>query len=106
MPVPKPDKPDKLPGKRSWGQSFKGEDKGTKGKGKGKFMSQAWQSGKSGKGKSGKGKDKTQTSVPAALKGLDPNYKGQPVCFNHSLPHGCQEETWQASVVAEGCTFA
>ena len=72
VPVPKPDKPDRLPGKRSWEQSFKGEDKGTKGKGKGKFMSQAWQSGKSGKGKSGKGKDKTQTSVPAALKGLDP----------------------------------
>ena len=67
-------------------QTSLGTDKGNKGNGKGKFRQQAWQSGKTGKGKSGKGKDKTQTSVPAALKGLDPNFKGQPVCFNHSLP--------------------
>ena len=97
VPVPKPDKPDKQPNKRTWDSAFPG-DKAGKGKGKNKFMQQAWQSGKSGKGKGGKGKDKTQTSVPAALKGLDPNYKGQPVCFNHSLPHGCSEETWQTDL--------
>ena len=98
VPVPKPEKPDKLPNKRAWETAFS-PDKGAKGKGsKGKFMQQAWQSGKSGKGKGNKGKDKTQTSVPAALKGLDPNYEGQPICFNHSLPHGCSEETWQTDL--------
>ncbi|CAE7708446.1 slc10a7 [Symbiodinium sp. CCMP2592] len=101
VPVPKPEKPEKQPFKRTWDQSFAG-DKGGKGKGKGKFMQQAWQAGKSGKGKSGKGKDKTQTSLPAALKGLDPNFKGQPICFNHSLPHGCSEETWQTDKIHFG----
>ena len=89
LPMPKPEK---QPYKRTWDEAFpKGKGskgKADKGKGKGKWVSQAW--GKS-QGKPGKGK---QTSVPAALKGLDPNYKGKPVCFNHSLPHGCSEETW------------
>ena len=100
VPVPKPEKPDRQPNKRPWDQAFKGDEKGSKGKhkGKDKWMSTAWQSGKTGKGKTGKGKDKTQTSLPAALKGLDPNFKGQPICFNYSLPHGCQEETWQTDL--------
>ena len=97
VPVPKPEKPEKLPLKRTWDQTTSSAftDKGAKGKGKGKFMSQAWQSGKGGKGKSKQGKDKQQTAVPAALKGFDPNFQGHPICFNHSLPHGCQEQTWE-----------
>ena len=97
VPVPKPEKPEKQPLKRTWDQATSSafSDKGTKGRGKGKFMSQAWQSGKSGKGKSKQGKDKQQTAVPAALKGFDPNFQGHPICFNHSLPHGCQEQTWE-----------
>ena len=98
VPVPKPEKPDRLqPPKRTWEQSTAPSytDKGAKGKHKGKFMTQAWQTGKTGKGKSKTGKDKQQTAVPAALKGLDPNFQGQPICFNHSLPHGCQEQTWE-----------
>ena len=97
VPVPKPDKPEKQPLKRTWEQTSAAPylDKGGKGKHKGKFMTQAWQTGKFGKGKSKTGKDKQQTAVPAALKGLDPNFQGQPICFNHSLPHGCQEAVWE-----------
>ena len=97
VPVPKPDKPEKQPPKRTWEQTAPAPwgEKGPKGKHKGKFMSQAWQTGRTGKGKSKTGKDKQQTNVPAALKGLDPNFQGQPICFNHSLPHGCQEQTWE-----------
>ena len=99
VPVPKLEKPEKQPPKRTWEQVTAApfSDKGAKGKHKGKFMSQAWQTGKSGKGKNKTGKDR-QTSVPAALKGLDPNFQGQPVCFNYSLPHGCQEQTWDTDL--------
>ena len=72
-------------------------DKGGKGKGKNKFMQQAWQSGKSGKGKTGKGKDKTQLS-PSSAQRSRPKLRGKPICFNHSLPHGCSEETWQTDL--------
>ncbi|CAE7939410.1 unnamed protein product [Symbiodinium necroappetens] len=51
VPVPKPEKTDRLqPPKRTWEQTapLPYTDKGSKGKHKGKFMSQAWQAGKSG----------------------------------------------------------
>ena len=90
-PMPLPPKPDRAAAlqlmlKRPWSsiQEGKGKGKTDKGKGKGK--------GKN-KGK-GKGSAKVQTNVPAALKGMDPNMNGEPICFDYSLPHGCQLETW------------
>lgn len=62
--------------------------------------------GKNGKGKDGKnrpgngkgpGSPSKQTAVPAALKGLDPNRDGAPLCFDFSLAHGCKRETWSTS---------
>ncbi|CAE7396126.1 zdhhc15 [Symbiodinium sp. CCMP2592] len=57
---------------------------------------------KGGKGKGGKtsgggkpGSPAKQTAVPAALKGLDPNKDGTPLCFDRNLAHGCKRETWQ-----------
>ena len=66
----------KPPGKTSKGDTGKdakgrGKDKGEKGKG-GKA---------SGIGK--QGSPSKQTAVPAALKGLDPNKDGVPLCFDH-----------------------
>ncbi|CAE7262843.1 URC1, partial [Symbiodinium sp. KB8] len=80
VPVPKPEKPEKQPLKRTWEQTSTAPyvDKGGKGNRKDKFMTQAWQTGKFGKGKAKTGKDKQQTAVPAALKGLDPNFQGVP----------------------------
>ncbi|CAE7800914.1 unnamed protein product, partial [Symbiodinium sp. KB8] len=48
------------------------------------------------------GKEKTgspskQTAVPAALKGLDPNKDGTPICFDCNLAHGCKRETWETA---------
>ena len=90
--MPLPPKPDKLlPLKRTWYATHKSKGKGKQEKGKGK-----------GKGKSkGKGKgtgQKVQTNVPAPLKGLDPNFQGEPICFDHSLSHGCQLETWDTAL--------
>ena len=96
-PVPKPPKEDR---KRPWedlspNQPWRYFERTPKGRGKGK------EKGKhdkvKGGGKWSKSKDK-QTSVPSALKGMDPNYKGHPVCFNHNLPHGCSEETWDTDM--------
>ena len=66
----------KPPGKTSKGDTGKdakgrGKDKGEKGKG-GKA---------SGIGK--QGSPSKQIAVPAALKGLDPNKDGVPLCFDH-----------------------
>ena len=85
-PMPLPPKPVPNPLKRPWlsAQEGKGKGKQEKGKGKGK--------GKT-KGK-GKGGMRVQTNVPAPLKGLDPNLSGEPICFDYSLPHGCQLESW------------
>ena len=71
VPVPKPDKPDRLPGKRSWEQSFKGDDKGCKGKGKGKdkFMSQAWQSGSQARAKQAKARTRHRRPCPLPSRG-------------------------------------
>ena len=33
--------------------------------------------------------------MPAALKGLDPNKDGVPLCFDRNLAHGCKRDTWQ-----------
>ena len=86
-PMPAPPKPLLNPLKRPWAAIQEGKGKGKQDKGKGK-----------GKGRAkGKGKvvQRVQTNVPAALKGLDPNYNGEPVCFDYSLPHGCQLESWE-----------
>ena len=86
-PMPLPPKPDRAATlKRPWSATQEGKGKGRPDKGKGK-----------GKGKNkgkGKGATKVQTNVPAALKGMDPNMNGEPICFDYSLPHGCQLETW------------
>ena len=78
----------KPPGKTSKGDTGKdakgrGKDKGEKGKG-GKA---------SGIGK--QGSPSKQIAVPAALKGLDPNKDGVPLCFDRNLAHGCKRDTWQ-----------
>ena len=87
-PMPLPPKLPPNPLRRPWtaaqeGKGNKGKQDKGKGKGKGK------QKGK------GKGTTRIQTNVPAALKGLDPNYNGEAICFDYSLPHGCQLETWE-----------
>ena len=82
-PMPLPPKLPANPLKRPWTATQEGKGNKDKGKGKGK--------GKQ-KGK-GKGAPRIQTNVPAALKGLHPNYNGEAICFDYSLPHGCQLET-------------
>ena len=41
------------------------------------------------------GSPSKQIAVPAALKGLDPNKDGVPLCFDRNLAHGCKRDTWQ-----------
>ena len=92
-PMPLPPKPDKLlPLKRAWYATQEGKGKGKQEKGKGKGKGKL-----KGKGK-GSGGQKVQTNVPAPLKGLGPNFQGEPICFDHSLPHGCQLETWDTAL--------
>ncbi|CAE7811218.1 unnamed protein product [Symbiodinium sp. CCMP2592] len=81
-------------GKTPPGKTGKGDGGKDKGPGKGKD--------KGGRGKGGKqstggkaGSPSKQTAVPAALKGLDPNKDGTPLCFDRNLAHGCKRETWQ-----------
>ncbi|CAE7497609.1 unnamed protein product [Symbiodinium sp. KB8] len=71
-------------GKDGKGKTGKGEEKGRKGKSPTRRGSQSGPSGK-------------QTAVPAALKGLDPNRDGTPLCFDCNLAHGCKRETWQTA---------
>ena len=69
--------------KRPWSGTQDGKGKRKQEKGVGKPKSK------------GKGGSRIQTNVPAPLKGLDPNFNGEPICFDHSLKHGCQLETWE-----------
>ena len=92
VPVAKPEKPEKPPNKRTWDPAFFG-DKGGKGKGKNKFMQQAWQSGKSGKGKTGKGKDKTQLS-PSSAQGSRPKLRGQANLLQPQFASRLQLPSW------------
>ncbi|CAE7031097.1 unnamed protein product [Symbiodinium sp. CCMP2592] len=75
---------------------------GKTGKGDGKDNRPGKGKEKGGRGKGGKtpgggkpGSPAKQTAVPAALKGLDPNKDGTPLCFDRNLAHGCKRETWQ-----------
>lgn len=60
--------------------------------------------GKGGGKNKSKSKSKSSVSMPTALRGMNPRTKDQrPKCFDHNLPHGCQQKDGDGSKGDHSC---